>query len=350
MGDLLASDLPVPRLSICIATFQRARFIGETLDSILAQVTPEVEVVVVDGNSPDDTPDVVARRAAGHRSLRYFREPVNSGVDADYDKAVAFARGEYCWLMSDDDALAPGAVQRVLDALGDGPDVLVVNADCRTPDFSTVLDRRFLKRTDERVYGAQEWEAFFAETARYLTYIGGTVIRRSVWLARERERYYGSLFVHLGVLFQQPPLARAKVVGDPLVRIRYGNSMWTPRAFEIWMFKWPAMIWAFEGYSERAKEVVSPREPWRYLRLLGLHRALGGYSSATYRQFIAKRAGWPFRIVARAIASLPMTAANLAVTVYCVTLGRWARRELWDMAYGANSTWLARQAARLMGI
>ena len=39
-----------PLLSICIATYNRARFIGETLDSIIPQVTPAVEIVIVDGN------------------------------------------------------------------------------------------------------------------------------------------------------------------------------------------------------------------------------------------------------------------------------------------------------------
>jgi glycosyltransferase involved in cell wall biosynthesis len=339
-----------PRLSICIATFRRGAFIGESLDSILAQVTAEVEVVVVDGASPDDTEAVVRARAAAHPALRYHREPVNSGVDADYDKAVGYARGEYCWLLSDDDLLAPGAVARVLAALEDGPDILVVNADCRTPDFSKVLDPRFLKREDDHGYSTAEWEAFFSETARYLTFIGGTVVRRARWLARERERYYGSLFIHLGVLFQQPPFGRAKVLADPLVRIRYGNSMWTPRSFEIWMFRWPAMMWAFEGYSDAAKATVTPREPWRILRLLGLQRALGGYGPETYRSFIAPRAGWAFRAVARAIATLPAGLANVLVAAYCVTAGRWARRELWDMAHGKSSTWFARRAARYMGL
>lgn len=341
---------PPPRLSICVATFRRARFIGETLDSILAQLTPEVEIVVVDGASPDDTEAVVTARAAAHPFLRYRREPVNSGVDADYDKAVALARGEYCWLLPDDDLLAPGAIARVLDALRDEPDVLVVNTECRTPDFSTVLDASSLKAADERVYGAHEWEEFFSQAATHLAYIGGTIIRRSTWLRRERERYYGSLFVHVGVLFQQPPLASAKVIREPLVWIRYGNSMWSPRSFEIWMFLWPQMIWAFPGYSDLAKKAVAPREPWRNVRLLGLHRALGGYTRETYRKLIAGRAGWGFRTVAGAIACVPVKAANLLVTAYCMTAGRWARCVLWDMAYGTRSTWLARRAARLRGL
>lgn len=346
----LPSAVVSPRLSICIATYRRGRFIGETLDSVLAQVTPEVEVVVVDGASPDDTEQVVRDRASRHPALRYHREPVNSGVDADYDKAVGYARGDHCWLLSDDDLLAPGAVGRVLAALADGPDVLVVNADCRTPDFARMLDDRFLKLEGERTYAAADWEAFFRDTARYLTFIGGTVVRRTAWLARERARWYGSLFIHLGVLFQQPPPGRAKVIPDPLVRIRYGNSMWTPRAFEIWMFRWPAMMWALEGYADGAKQAVTPREPWRILRLLGLHRALGGYGPETYRAFVAPRAGWAFRAAARAIATLPPVVANTLVTAYCLTAGRWARRELWDMANGKSATWFSRWAARKMGV
>ncbi len=46
-------------LSICIATYNRAEYIGETLESIIPQVTDEVEIVIVDGASTDNTSSVV---------------------------------------------------------------------------------------------------------------------------------------------------------------------------------------------------------------------------------------------------------------------------------------------------
>jgi abequosyltransferase len=338
------------RLSVCIATFRRVEYIGETLRSILGQAQQGVEVVVVDGASPDGTAAVVEGLAAVHSRLRYHREPVNSGVDADYDKAVGYARGDYCWLLSDDDVLAPGAIERVLGAIADGPDLVVVNAESRTPDLSRVLDRRFLQITDDRIYGPGDASALFVDTAKYLSFIGAVVIRRSVWLARDRRTYDGSLFAHVGVIFQPPPLGRVLVVGEPLVRIRWGNAMWTPRGFEIWMFKWPALVWSFGHFSVEARAAVSPREPWRILRWLGLFRAQGGYSIAEYRRFLAGRGTWTYRLAARLLAVLPVKAANLLVTVYCVLVARWARRELYDMAYGPHSTWWARQAARLLGV
>ena len=81
--------MPRPRLTICIATYNRAKFIGETLDSILSQMHLGVELVIVDGASPDNTPEVMAEYTSQYPALRYYRETENSGIDGDYDKAIA---------------------------------------------------------------------------------------------------------------------------------------------------------------------------------------------------------------------------------------------------------------------
>lgn len=335
-----------PRLSVCIATFRRASFIGETLRSILGQLRPGVEVVIVDGASPDATPEVVRDAAGGRPEVRYFREAENSGVDADYDKAVGYARGVHCWLMTDDDVLAPGAVDQVLAAIADGPDLVVVNADTRTPDLARVLDERLMPVPGDRDYAAADAPALFADTASYLTFIGGVVVRRDAWLSRERRAYYGSLFIHVGVLFQEPALARARLLAAPLVRIRWGNAMWTPRAFEIWMFKWPALVWSFPALPDAVKARVCPREPWRNLRMLGLHRARGSYSLAEYRRSLAGRGGPAFRLAAMTVAVTPRSLASALAALYCLVAARTARRELWDLAHGEGATWVARWAAR----
>ena len=120
------------RLSFCIATYKRAATIGETLESILPQLTDETEVIVLDGGSPDQTAQVVSRFAELDNRVRYIRENTNSGVDADFDKAVNAARGEYVWLFTDDDLLVDGAVEVVLSEISDGaPDLIVVDAEVR---------------------------------------------------------------------------------------------------------------------------------------------------------------------------------------------------------------------------
>ncbi len=336
---------PKVKLSICIATFKRGGFIGETLDSILAQMQPGVELVVVDGASPDETPEVMARYLSRHPEIRYRREAVNSGVDQDYDKAVGYAAGEYCWLMSDDDLLKPGAVSRVLESLDGKTDLVVVNSEVKSADFSRLLDPQLLKLPADAVYDAGDGDRLFSAVAGYLSFIGGVVVRRALWLERDRASYYGSLFVHIGVLFQRP-LARAVAIARPLITIRLGNGMWTPRGFEIWMFLWPRLVWSFRGYSDRAKALVCPREPWRNLRKLFYYRAMGGYSVAGYRRFIAPEAKGAARALSFATALVPVVLAN-AVAGFYFALKK-DRLTLYALSHGGLAAWPARLAAGLL--
>lgn len=335
-----------PSLTICIATYNRARYIGETLDSILAQIQGCVELVVVDGASPDHTPEVLARYVAQFPGLRYYREQENSGVDGDYDKAVSYARGDYCWLMSDDDLLRPDAVARVLDAIRTGVDLVVVNSEIRSADFSALLQPQCLKIEADAAYTASEAERFFLDAANYLSFIGGVVVRRSVWLERDRSSYYGSLFVHVGVLFQKPLENGAYLISDPLIVIRYGNAMWTSRGFEIWMFKWPSLIWSFAGFSDQAKAGVYPREPWRLPRKLVLQRGIGGYGLQEYRRHIAARARWWSRVMPWLVAMIPAWLVNLLASVYCIFVNKGARSGLYDLVRSPHATRLGRYLAR----
>lgn len=336
-----------PRLSICIATYNRGGFIAETLDSVIAQLDPTVELLVVDGASPDNTASVVERYLSTDPPVRYFRESVNSGVDADYDKAVGYARGEYCWLMTDDDLMEPGAVARVLTALAGAPDLVVANASVLTADFSLVLMDRFLNIHEDRDYDRGS-EAFFAEIANYLSFIGGVIVRRTLWLDRNRSEFNGTAFVHVGVLFQSPPIGHIKVIADPLIRIRYGNAMWTSRGFEIWNFKWPTLIWSFSEYSDAAKTKVSAREPWRGFRKLIYARAIGSYSVVEFRELIADKADQRAVRQALLIAHMPGPIANAISGLYCILVNRKARSSAYDLARSKHSTWVSRLAAWML--
>ena len=333
-----------------MATFKRGRFIAETLDSILAQIVPGVELIVVDGASPDNTPALMADYVSRYPALRYIREATNSGVDQDYDKAVGYANGEYCWLMTDDDLLAPGAVQRLLRELDDNHDLVIVNQEVRSVDFSLLLaPTRFVLNVD-RQYAAGERDEMFADTAQGLSFIGCVVIKRSVWLARDRASWYGSLFIHVGVIFQNPPIERAKFIAEPMLIIRYGNAMWTARSFEIWMFMWPRMLWAFSDFSANAKSRASPREPWRNIKQLLVYRAYGGFSKAEYRRFLAPQVRGSYRLLCLAVVNCPAAVVNALAGLYGLICRRNARMEMYSLATSPHASWISRLAARHLGL
>ncbi|MBI5014202.1 MAG: glycosyltransferase family 2 protein [Deltaproteobacteria bacterium] len=294
------------RLSVCIATRNRGHVIGETLECLLAQVTDEVEIVVVDGASTDATQEVVGAFAARSPAVRYVRLEQNGGVDLDYHRAVDAAGGEFCWLFTDDDELAPGAVSRVLRELQEGVDLVVVNAGMFAPDLEETLVERRMKIGSDRSFAAAEFDDFARVAGDHLSYIGGVVIRRSVWRSRDVVPYLGTEFIHCGVIFQRPPEGRITVLAEPLVQIREGVALWSARSFHIWMFKWPQLIWSFETLSEAARRAIVPREPWRQLRRLMASKAWGEYTGKQYQEHLRDRDWSPLgRASAWAIACAP---------------------------------------------
>jgi hypothetical protein len=210
------------------------------------------------------------------------------------------------------------------------------------------LDPRFLKFSDDVEYTENDGEKFFSEVGSYLSFIGGVVIKRQLWLERDRASYYGTLFVHVGVIFQSPPITKVKVIANSLIIIRYGNAMWTARGFEIWMFKWPELIWSFVDFSERSKSTISRREPWRKIKKLVLYRAIGGYGVSEYRKFIATRTHGLSNWLYLAIAISPAAVVNLFASLYCVLINKNARSGLYDLARSRHSTWLSRFFGRFL--
>ena len=339
-----------PRLSICIATYNRGSFIAETLDSILIQMLPGVEILVVDGASPDNTPEVMALYLSRHSAIRYFREQVNSGVDRDYDKAVGYAKGEYCWLMSDDDLLRPGAIQHVLSAIDGKSDLIVVNSDVWNADFSEQLLGRRLAIKADLEYGKKDSEQFFIGTANQLGFIGCVVISRRFWLSRDRTSFYGTLFIHVGVIFQHPVIETAKVISEPLVSIRDGNATWSARNFEIWAMKWPELIWSFPDFSDAAKEAVCLREQWRKFKFLFYQRAMGSYSLAEFHKFLSAKAKGMAWARAYAVAAFPGSVANLIVVFYYLLFKRTSRLELFDVLCSRYASATSRSFAHALGL
>ncbi|HXT71669.1 MAG TPA: glycosyltransferase family 2 protein [Vicinamibacterales bacterium] len=307
-------------LTVCIATYNRASFIKETIESITSQLEDGVEILVVDGASTDNTSEVVEALARRCPALRYVRLDKKGGVDQDYDRSVELARGEYCWFFSDDDILKPGAVRAVLGAIPGGYSAIVANAEVRDVKLATTLSERRMPLLENRDYADDESgkEQFFRDVAAYLSFIGGLIVNRKVWLSQERSRYHGTALAHVGVLFGGAWPGKARVLSDTWIAIRLGNSEWVGRRFDIWLFRWPALVWSFEKLSDASKAMVCRRQPWNRLRTLVFYRALRVYDEGRYQERLRPLVpGRARRAMMAAIARMPIAVARLAVMTYC---------------------------------
>ena len=311
------------KISICIATRNRGAFIGATLDSIICQATDEVEIVVLDGASTDNTEEVVRLCQDRFPRLHYFRQETNTGIDRDFAKAVELARGDYCWLFCDDDLFRPGAIRVVLEAVKIDYALVIVDSEIRNADLSHLLLSKRMRLETNRIYKPSENHLLLGDAGDYLSFIGGVIIKRELWASREKERYFGTFFVHMGIIFQQPLPGDVLVISEPLIAIRYGNASWLSKTFEIFMFKWPLLIWSFMDIADSAKLRVCSKEPWRSFKTLWHLRAKGAYTNVEYRELLEPRleSRWA-RLMSKACAYFPGRAANLLAFIYYTTLRR----------------------------
>jgi len=90
-----------PKISVCIPTHNRARYLGQSIDSVFSQTLQDFEIIVYDDASSDDTNEVLARVLDPR--LRCFRQSHNVGIARNRNSCLTVARGEYiAWLDSDD--------------------------------------------------------------------------------------------------------------------------------------------------------------------------------------------------------------------------------------------------------
>ncbi len=119
-----------PDLSICIPTFTRARYLEFCLEH-LAQVATlpiQVEIVVSDNASTDETKAVVQRAAKNGLPVRYFRQSSNVGAEANMVSALRAARGEFCVYVGDDDQLRLEQLVMIVELFRKNPNLVCVQA------------------------------------------------------------------------------------------------------------------------------------------------------------------------------------------------------------------------------
>lgn len=104
----------MPRFTIGIPTYNRADLLRQSLASAVGQSSPDVEVLVSDNASTDETPQVV--RSFGDR-VRYHRNPSNIGSWPNFARLVELAGGEFFSWLQDDDLLHRDFARRAADAL-----------------------------------------------------------------------------------------------------------------------------------------------------------------------------------------------------------------------------------------
>lgn len=118
-----------PRVTLGIATYNRATYLAAAISSVLEQDFADLEVLVVlDGTTNPETEAVLAS-LAGDPRLRVVRHPRNLGIAAAYNTFISEGRGELIAMLGDDDRCLPGRIRRQVEVFDRHPETGVVHGD-----------------------------------------------------------------------------------------------------------------------------------------------------------------------------------------------------------------------------
>ncbi len=183
MSPPVPSPITPPRLSICIPTYNRGAYIGQTIQSILDRTDATVEIVVSDNASADETRQVVERLRA-QRPIVYHRFDENVGADRNFLQAVSLASGDYCWLFGSDDQLI-SPVDPLLDVFDVHPGISGLSFPALTCNFSLTESLATIGGSfphHDVVTRFETAEETFLSVGEYFGFLTGHIFRRSAWL------------------------------------------------------------------------------------------------------------------------------------------------------------------------
>ncbi len=237
-------------VSVIITTYDYGRFIQEAIESVRSQTVTDLQILVVDDGSTDDTPDLLARIRDSR--LEIVRTP-NQGISAARNEGLLRARGDFIAFLDADDRWTPRKLEHQLQMMSAEPDMVAIFTNfvrfdergifpqdqfCFYPELATVPTRSTLDGRGQRILG----DAFctlvaFDEIPAWVQTIlfRRQAVKDMVFLTRERMRIGTQYDVCLDIPFCLRAFRRGAVgfLKEPLVEVRRHGKNATSRVADM---------------------------------------------------------------------------------------------------------------------
>jgi glycosyltransferase involved in cell wall biosynthesis len=169
-----------PRVSVCVPAYNHGRFLKAAIESAAAQTWTDLEIVVSDNASTDDTREVVTRLAREDSRIRYQPAPQHVGMAENFNRCLALARGEYVKFLCADDLLERQCVEKLLAALETGRVVLAGCARELLHDASGAI-------VGVARYARRDWIGAGDQAARKCFYFGNLIGEPTAVMFRRKD-------------------------------------------------------------------------------------------------------------------------------------------------------------------
>lgn len=218
LPETLPGGLAWPKISVITPSFNQGRYIAETIESVILQDYPNIEHIIIDGGSSDDTMQVIERYRT---KLSYVISEKDRGQSDALNKGFQQASGDIlCWLNSDDQ-FAPGTLAAVAMAFATH-DVDMVSGICEIYNDGKLMHRHMTSCADGPLPLQDILDLENGWNAGQFFYQPEVFFSRELWErsgGHVREDCYYSMDYELWCRFANAG-AKLHVIGAPLARFR----------------------------------------------------------------------------------------------------------------------------------
>jgi len=224
------SDLKHASISICIPTYNRAKYLARCLNRIVSEIHDCsldrcFEICISDNNSEDSTQEIVERFVLANSNIliNYERRPYNTGFANNLLHAAKMATGRYVFFCGDDDEFVKGALSVICRSATEDAEIIVfesipilpLTADCKVtgkePGYHLITG------TEQAV----KYLGIF-----HLSFIGNALIRRQGFLENWHPDYDVSAYPHLRVLLAMAHTGRVLFLAERIVAVDDSDRGW----------------------------------------------------------------------------------------------------------------------------
>jgi glycosyltransferase involved in cell wall biosynthesis len=211
-------------LSIGIPTYNGEATIREAIESVASQMTEEVEVVVCDNASTDNTAHIVEEYSQQHQNIKYFRNSKNIGGSQNMNMIMNRSRGKFVWALGDDDKIAPGGVAKILSIIRQNEEYAFIfsNLSIWNRDFSSCISQKFLALETDQIIENQD--VFLKMLGANAAFTPCLIMNRAIWLRIPNSVFDETGWITLYRIYVSLHSRKAYLVNFPYAIFRDGST------------------------------------------------------------------------------------------------------------------------------
>jgi glycosyltransferase involved in cell wall biosynthesis len=159
-----------------MCTYNGSRFVAEQIESICGQTYTNLQIIIVDDASTDDTYEIVKKYAEKDKRIAACRNDTNMGFNLNFNKACSLATGDFIAIADQDDIWEPSKTEKLLAKMNEDTGTLLVH--CISARFKTFGEFSLKSHKLVNYLAGEDVRSFFI-----FNYISGhnILIRRSLW-------------------------------------------------------------------------------------------------------------------------------------------------------------------------